>query len=97
MVRAHLRPRGAALTARAIAVILSDGFSYERRAVQLWLAASVLSPITGAPLASREPVPNVALTRAAKVTIAILPALALCWRRGTVSLRFPVHLSGSQR
>lgn len=49
------------------AVLLSDGYSYERRAISLWLTCSNLSPVTNTPLASREMQSNVTLARVAKV------------------------------
>ena len=39
-------------------VTLADGFTYERSAVQRWLASHSTSPLTGAPLTSLEMHPN---------------------------------------
>lgn len=52
----------------SIAVILSDGYSYERRAIVVWLASSNLSPTTSAPLPSRDLYPNTTLAKVAKVS-----------------------------
>lgn len=39
-------------------VILSDGFTYERRAIEAWLARDTTSPMTGAVMADRTITPN---------------------------------------
>jgi hypothetical protein len=42
-------------------VIAADGFTYERTAVERWIAQSSRSPMTGAPLTTTTLVPNHAL------------------------------------
>jgi len=42
-------------------VSTSDGFTYEREAIEAWLADHNTSPLTGAPLARNELIPNHAL------------------------------------
>ncbi len=42
-------------------VVCADGFTYERSAIEAWLARSLVSPMTGARLSSRALVPNHAL------------------------------------
>ena len=39
-------------------VMTTDGFTYERAAIERWFVSSNLSPITGVPLASTQLVPN---------------------------------------
>lgn len=42
-------------------VIANDGFTYERKALQTWFKRSQLSPVTGAKLASKNTIGNLAL------------------------------------
>ena len=50
-------------------VLAMDGHTYERAAIERWLRARRTSPRTGAPLASRQLVPNHAI----RALIADLP------------------------
>jgi len=45
-------------------VILADGHSYERAAIEQWLARNATSPVTGLPLAHVHLTPNIALRKA---------------------------------
>ena len=50
-------------------VVAGDGFTYERDALERWLAArGAVSPVTGAPLPHPNITPNQASTRAHKAT-----------------------------
>ena len=45
-------------------VVAADGHSYERAAIEQWLTERRTSPLTGAALASRALLPNIALRKA---------------------------------
>lgn len=45
-------------------VIAADGFTYERRAIKGWLSRKETSPMTNAPLAHLDLVPNLAILKA---------------------------------
>ena len=42
-------------------VVTSDGFSYEKKAIKLWLKEHSTSPMTNLPLANKRLVPNINL------------------------------------
>jgi hypothetical protein len=42
-------------------VVASDCYTYERGAIEAWMAKSMVSPKTGAPLPNKELVPNLTL------------------------------------
>jgi len=42
-------------------VVATDGYSYERKAIETWLKNHGNSPVTGVPLASKTIIPNLAL------------------------------------
>lgn len=50
-------------------VVASDGYTYERAAIEAWMAASMVSPRTGQPLKHCDLVPN--LTLRASISILI--------------------------
>ena len=50
-------------------VMTTDGFTYERAAIERWLAGSNLSPITGMPLASTRLVPNLTAQRGIRAVL----------------------------
>lgn len=45
-------------------VIAADGFTYERKAIEEWIARKATSPMTNAPLLHTTLVPNILVTRA---------------------------------
>ena len=50
-------------------VVASDGYTYERAAIEAWMAESMVSPRTGQPLKHKDLVPN--LTLRASISILI--------------------------
>lgn len=44
-------------------VICADGNTYERRSIEKWFEKSVLSPLTGIPLNTKQVIPNMALRK----------------------------------
>lgn len=44
-------------------VVTADGFSYEKRAIKLWLKDHNTSPMTNLPLAHKKLVPNINLKK----------------------------------
>lgn len=50
-------------------VVAADGFSYERHAIEAWLASKGTSPMTGEPLADQRLVPNHTLVAAIRAVV----------------------------
>jgi hypothetical protein len=50
-------------------VVASDGYTYERAAIEAWMESRAVSPITRAPLPGRELVPNLTMRSAISLLI----------------------------
>ena len=50
-------------------VVASDGYTYERAAIEDWMDTCMTSPITHAPLPHRELVPNLTMRSAISLLI----------------------------
>ena len=50
-------------------VVAADGYTYERAAIERWMAGCTRSPITSAPLPSQELVPNLTMRSAISLLI----------------------------
>ena len=54
-------------------VILADGYSYERSAIEAWLADYTTSPVTGQKLAHKDVIPNISLRQSLEEWQALAP------------------------
>ena len=50
-------------------VVASDGYTYERSAIEAWMGKTMLSPITHAPLPHKDLVPNLTMRSAISLLI----------------------------